>query len=55
MAIMQLVDKNTAVEKDETTIEILLDLSKAFDRSQYTINWNTMVFEVLYLSDLRTI
>ena len=32
MAIMQLVDKiNNAVEKNETTIGVYLDLSKAFD------------------------
>ena len=38
MAIAQLVDKVTnAVEKNETTIGIFLDLSKAFDRIDHKI------------------
>ncbi len=38
MAIMQLVDKiNTAVEKDETTVGILLDVSKTFDNIDHSI------------------
>ena len=38
MAITQLVDKiNTAIEKDETTMGILLDLSNAFHTVDYKI------------------
>ena len=38
MAIAQLVDKVTnAIEKDETTIGIFLDLSKAFDTIDHKI------------------
>ena len=39
MAVAQLVDKiNTALEKNETTIKIFLDLSKAFDTIGHKIN-----------------
>ena len=38
MAIMQLVDKiTTAVDKDETTVGILLDVSKTFDNIDHSI------------------
>ena len=38
MAIMQIVDKiNNAVEKNETTVGVYLDLSNAFDTIDHNI------------------
>ena len=45
MAIMQLVDKiNDAVEKNETTIRVNLDLSNVFDNIDHDILLHTLDF-----------